>query len=75
MHEDWVCGRLVGLATGRISLREKWSWGRTERAELNRRLHPLICVLAGTGNRINMTLHRLAHVRVKSGVILGEVSL
>lgn len=39
-------------------------------AELTRQLHLPVCVLAGAGNKLNLTLHWLAYTRVKLEVTL-----
>lgn len=41
--------------------------------ELTRKLHPLEYALADAGDRLNLTLHWLAYIRVNCEVILGEV--
>lgn len=41
--------------------------------ELTRKLLSAVCVLAGAGDRLNLTLHWLVHKRVKFEVIPGEV--
>lgn len=40
--------------------------------ELKRQLHPPVCTLAGVGERLNLILHWLAYIKVKSEVTSGE---
>lgn len=49
---------------------EKWDW----KEELTWQLHPQVCVLTGEGDRLNMTLHWLAHTRLKCEVTTGKFS-
>lgn len=43
-------------------------------AELTRQLHLPICTLASKRDILNLTLHWMAHRRVKSDVFSGKVS-
>lgn len=42
-------------------------------AELTRELHPLVCALAGVGERLNLTLQQLVLTTVKYEDLIGEV--
>lgn len=41
---------------------------------LTQQLHPLVCLLPGAEGKLNLTLRKLAHTRVRFEDFAGEIS-